>query len=121
MDDFSQPDWAVMGFQLERSPERRSKVKIEFFGQSDRSITFPACQTHHTHTEALQSFQVIISHWITISQGWETISVCYGNSVFTWTTLLDRRMIADLIVWGNDGMTQSDCQITSADNIVFAP
>lgn len=42
MDDFSQPDWAVMGFQLERSPERRSKVKIEFFGQSDRSITSPA-------------------------------------------------------------------------------
>ena len=81
MDDFSQPDWAVMGFQLERSPERRSKVKIEFFGQSDRSITLPACLTHHTHTEALQSFQVIISHWITISQAWETISVCYGNSV----------------------------------------
>ena len=55
MDDFSQPDWAVMGFQLERSPERRSKVKIEFFGQSDRSITFPACLTHHTHTLRLFS------------------------------------------------------------------
>ena len=39
MDDFSQRDWTVMGFQFKRGPQRRSKAKIEFFGQSGRSIT----------------------------------------------------------------------------------
>ena len=102
MDDFSQPDWAVMGFQLERRPERRSKVKIEFFGQSLRSITYQHTHTGtHTHTGALQSFQVIISHWITISQGWETISVCHGNSVSLGRFLIGPSLIDR--VWGTMG------------------
>ena len=53
MDDFSQRDWTVMGFQFKRGPQRRSKAKIEFL--DNQAAPSP-------HTDPLQSFQVIISH-----------------------------------------------------------
>ena len=50
MDDFSQRDWTVMGFQFKRSPQRRKLSSLD-----NQAAPSP-------HTDPLQSFQVIISH-----------------------------------------------------------